>query len=118
MTKLTATLFDVAGTVLSVTEHDTLTEALNEFTGWAKQGATGYMVQGSMTVDCVCKRTMESRNREIELRMTLSFNGDDRHSEYVAVKAPQACKYLSTVLGGAANAEVNVTITEALFRIG
>lgn len=103
---------------LSVTEHATLTESLNEFEGWRKSGANAYMVQGNMTVACACKRVLESRNRAISLYVTLAFNETDAAGSYIEVKAPQAVKYLETVLGGAENAEVTVTITNTEFRIG
>ena len=103
---------------LSVTEHDTLTEALNEFAGWDKQGATHYMVQGTMSVQCACKRILESRNRAIQVFVTMTFNGTDANGDYIDVKAPQAVAYLETVLGGIDNAEVDVLFTNNMLRIG
>lgn len=119
MSKLTLQQFDAENACVSVTEHDTLTEALREHDGWKQAGAVRYMVQGTMSVDCVCKRTMESRNRNIELYIEMPFNnGADKNGDYIEVKAPQACKYLQTVLGAVENAEIMVTVTNDLFRIG
>lgn len=134
MSKLTLTILDSDQAALSVTEHDTLTEALNEYAGWAKQGATDYMVQGTMQVDCACKRVLESRNRLITVRMGAHLQPYSTCSNeltffaQIEVKAPQAVKYLEAI---AAQVEpmlqegtkreylrVNVVITSTELNLG
>lgn len=110
-----ATETDAIGEMLGATEHATLTEAIREFEGWQKAGAVRYLVQGNMSIDCVCKRTMESRNRKIELYIAVPGVG----AQHIEVKAPQACKYLREVAGDKVDtAEIMVSVSNDEFRIG
>jgi hypothetical protein len=115
---LTLTQFDAEKQCLSVTEHETLAQALAEYKGWEKAGAVAYLVQGTMNADCVCKRTMESRNRTIYLKLAAKSATGDISEDHIELKAPQACKYLSLLFGGAPATEFDVTITNDEFRIG
>lgn len=136
---LTLTQFDGDDTCVSVTEHATLGEALAEHGGWTKTGAAvRYLVQGTMTLDCACKRAMESRNRKItmSLRAPAQVHIDSKETSElcftVELKAPQACKLLQHMqtssndnYGTSATHEgvrteplIEVSITNDTFHIG
>lgn len=125
MSKLILTILDADNAGMSVTEHDTLTEALNEFAGWGTQGATDYIVQGSMDLDCACKRVMESRNRTISLAVHVAVqpyetcSNTELSGARVELKAPQVCKFLQA-LSFPANSipRIAVQITSTEFRLG
>lgn len=123
MANLTLTILDSDAAALSVTEHATLTEALNEYKGWAAQGAVDYLVQGTMDLNCACKRILESRNRVLSVAFTMPVIG--QHGDYmqaagsVELKAPQVCKLLEALRFPAAHIpRVDVEITSKTFVVG
>lgn len=121
MAKLTLQQFDAEHVLLNATEHETLTEALREYEGWAKQGSVEYLVQGTMSVQCACKRILESRNRTIQVHVQRQRRTPDgeRADSYagalLALKAPQAVTVLTAL--HADDDTVEVTITNSMFQV-
>lgn len=123
---LTLTILDQDQAALSVTEHATLTEAVREYEGWTKAGAAEYLVQGTMDLDCACKRVMESRNRLISLALCMPvLRTPQAPGHYiqatgtVEMKAPQVCKLLGALRFPANDMpHVDVEITSKTFVVG
>lgn len=101
---------DKAGVVVSETEHATLTAALSEHKGWqtATQSTT-YRVTGTMSVECACKRILESRNRAITVAL---MRAGAEHAFGVLLKAPQAVHMLEMLQAPGTDVEVHITSTE------
>lgn len=124
MAKLTLQQFDAEHVLLNATEHSTMTEALNEFKGWEKAGAVRYLLQGTMSAQCACKRILESRNRAITVQVLrpvrdeagVVLQGEGSMAEAaLTLKAPQAVAVLEAL--HKPEEMVFVDVTEATFAV-
>lgn len=124
MFELKLEIADAHGVTLSTTQHATLAEALAEFKGWQRAGATTYRVTGSMLVEDACKRIMESRNREIYVHFGMSVQpyttcvNAETALGVLDFSAPQACKMLRALKLAGDATRTQVDITNSTFHVG
>ncbi len=114
---------NAANELVSNTDHETLALALAEFAGWKPaadrtQEKLTYNINGQVSVDCACKKIMESRNRTLSLGLSCSYSKSVEETAQlsepipVVLKAPQICMLLGTMLDAEALVSIQVTDTE------